>query len=182
MSVDCLLIKMTPEPPLTLGSMHKSEKSKQNKMIRTSSSHHLKSFVHFNLLRAIKIPLNLCVCVRAHVRVRVVNHCVCVSIHIKYFIKDVDDFPYLGSLHPSKADTDAQIHHRISSASGVMPDSKEEFLWTVTSRWRTACLQSSCSSHSGAKRHKPRSADQLQKTHWLPGTRDGVLPPGNHAC
>lgn len=52
-----------------------------------------------------------------------------VSTHIKYFsLKNVDDFPYLGSLHPSKADTDAEIHHRISSASGVMPDSEEESL------------------------------------------------------
>lgn len=98
--------------------------------------------------------------------------------------KDVDDFPYLGSLHPSKADTGAQIHHRISSASGVMPDSKEEFVWTVTSRWRTACLQSGCSSHSSAKGTNldlpisyRRHIDDLESN-----SSDGILPPGNQAC
>lgn len=51
-----------------------------------------------------------------------------------------------------------------------MADSAEEFSWTVTSRWRTACLQSSCTSHSSVKRHKRKSAGWLQKKKdWLPG-------------
>lgn len=80
-------------------------------------------------------------------------------------------FSYLGSLHLSEAITDAQIHQRTGSASGVMADSAEEFSWTVTSRWRTACLQRTCSSHSSAKkRQKRKSADRLQKKEdWLPG-------------
>lgn len=51
-----------------------------------------------------------------------------------------------------------------------MADSTEEFSWAVTSRWRTACLQSSCTSHSSVKRHKRKSAGWLQKKKdWLPG-------------
>lgn len=114
----------------------------------------------------------------------VVKHCLCKSTHCKYFSlkKNVDDFPYLGSLHPSKADTDSEIHHRISSASGVMPDSEEESLWTVTSRWRTACLQSSCSSHSSARGiHLDLQTSYRKQIDYLEHiTRDGNLPPGRH--
>lgn len=47
------------------------------------------------------------------------------------------------------------------------------FWWTVTSRWRTACLQSSCSSHSGAPGRGPGWAALL---YW--GMIPGILPPG----
>lgn len=147
---------MTPKSLLTLGCMHKFKKSKQNNMIITySSSNHLQSFVHSNFLTYKKsscISVLLCVRVCMSMYVHCDSLCLCDSIHIKYLsLKNVDDFPYLGSLYSCKADTDAEIHRSISSASGVMPDSQEESLWTMTSRWRTTYLQSSCSSHSSAR-------------------------------
>lgn len=84
------------------------------------------------------------------------------SIHIKYLrVKDVDDFPYLGSLHLSKADTDAHLHHRISSASGVMPDSKEEFLVNRDIQVKNCLFTKQLFFPLQCIRHRPRSAEQL---------------------
>lgn len=107
----------------------------------------------------------------------------CISKDIKHFSHKMRmTFPTLAAFILPKS-TLIQKYTTVSSANGVMPDSEEESLWTVTSRWRTACLQSSCSSYSSARGTNTRPGRPAMNTDWVsldPITRDEILALGNH--
>lgn len=96
--------------------------------------------------------------------------------------QNADDFPYLGSLHPSKVDTDSEIHHcklcqwgyaRLRGRVSVNRDIQvKNCLFTKQLFFLLQC-----------KRHKHRPGRPAMNTDWVsldPITRDEILALGNH--